>query len=168
MSYREIPINVMLGIVMAIGQSIGLKKKVEVSDHSVSVELTLPDQDTRAWDSDMFRYSNIFVSGYANPIKPVVNHYPDLEQKDTVEVEAGDVDQEESDQEESDNDQEERAHVDLISSARYRDYMRQDLVSQLLTPQEQWKLIAYGILGLGMLVFFQMVVIFWINGGAPA
>lgn len=164
MSYREIPINFALDMVASTGKAIGLQQKIEVSDHSVSVKLTLPDQDKDAWDEDMFRHSNIFIRGYANPIKPVVNHNPELRNKDTVDLEESDTGEGDEDWDEDDEDE---GHVDLISSTRYRDYMRQDLVSQLLTPQEQWKLLAYGILGLGILTFFNMVVMFWLNGGGP-
>ncbi len=69
MSYREVPINMALDMVVAVGESMGLSKKIEVSDHSISVELTNPDKDTRAWDSNMYRNGNLFVQGYANPIK---------------------------------------------------------------------------------------------------
>jgi len=180
MSYREIPINAALGLVVGIGQSIGLKQKVEISDHTVSVELTLPDQDTRAWDKDHFRHSNVFMKGYANPIKPVVRHHPNLEEKDTVHLQAqsetlqheanqtAEDEDNHADEESETEDSSDDTHVSLISSSRYRDYMRQDLVSQLLTPQEQWKLIAYGILALGMLLFLNTIIMFWINGGGPA
>ncbi len=158
MSYREIPVNMALDMVVAVGESMGLSKKIEVSDHSISVELTNPDKDTRAWDSNMYRNGNLFVQGYANPIKPRVDHNTQLEDPDTVEVEEGDSGTE------SDSEDGEGRHVNLISSSRYRDYMRQDLVSQLLTPKEQWKLIAYGVLALGVLQFVGICVTLYGTG----
>jgi hypothetical protein len=107
----------------------------------------------------MFKNANLFVDGYANPIKPGVEHNSKLENPDTVTVKEGepdgDIDTEEST---------EGKEVDLIASSRYRDYMRQDLVSQLLTPKEQWKLIAYGVLALGALQFIVIAVVMYVNG----
>lgn len=160
MSYREIPVNMMLATAEAMGSAMGLKRKVEISDHSVTVEWTTPDQDSRAWDLDLFKRTNVFVRGYANPIKPVVDYHEQLENPDTVDVEGSDVADDETGGEDDDG-----PHVSLISSARYRDYMRQDLVSQLLTPQEKWRLLAYGILGLGIVLFVQMVITVYVNGG---
>ena len=137
----------------------GLKRKIELSDHSIEIELSNPDKDKRAWDTNLYRNGNVFVSGYANPIKPSVEHNPQLETKDTVTVEHGDVDGDETE------DTDETKHISLISSSRYRDYMRQDLISQLLTPQEQWKLLAYGIIGVGILQFLTMIVIVYATGG---
>lgn len=159
MTYRSKPVNWMLNFALALGDQVGLQQKVEVSDHSIDVELTMPDHDNRAWDPDMFKNGNLFVDGYANPIKPSVEHHKDLEDSDTVEVQEGDPDTEDTENDES------GPHVELISSSRYRDYMRQDLVSQLLTPQEKWRLLAYGILAVGGLQFMTMIVILYATGG---
>ena len=132
----------------------GLQKEVKLSDHSIRVRLTHPDKDSEAWDNNLYRNGNVFVQGYANPIKPRVKHNRQLENPDEIDV------TEHETEEQSDDDE----HVSLISSSRYRDYMRQDLVSQLLTPQEQWRLIAYGILGLGILQFFAIIVTMYGTG----
>lgn len=157
MAYREIPVSIMQSFTEATASALGLQLKVEASDHSLSVEYTAPDKDNRAWDADLYRNGNLFVAGYANPIKPRVNHNDKLENPDTIEVTEGDA--------ETDTDDDDSPHVSLISSSRYRDYMRQDLVSQLLTPQEQWKLIAWGILGLGVIMFVNMVLTVYVTGG---
>lgn len=155
MSYREIPLNAALGVVGGTASALGLQLKVEASDHSLNVSYTQPDQDTRAWDSNLYRNGNLFVKGYANPIKPRVVHNDQLENPDTIDVEEGDA------VDTSDGDDQ---HVSLISSSRYRDYMRQDLVSQLLTPQEQWKLIAYGIIGVAIVQFLTIIITMYVNG----
>lgn len=163
MSYRAIPVNWLLDFALALGDQVGLQRKVEVSDHSIDLSLQIPDHDERAWDTNMFRNGNLFVSGYANPIKPRTRHHKDLENPDTVEVEEGDVsDAEDAEGAETADD---GPHVELISSSRYRDYMRQDLVSQLLTPSEKWRLLAYGILGVGCLQFFTMIIVLYATGG---
>lgn len=167
MSYREIPVNMMLATAEAMGSAMGLKRKVEISDHSVTVEMTNPDQDSRAWDLDMFKRTNVFVRGYANPIKPVVDYNEQLENPDTVDVDDSDVADDDTDGngDETDAEDDDGHHVSLISSARYRDYMRQDLVSQLLTPQEKWRLLAYGIMGAALLVLFDTIITVYVNGG---
>lgn len=157
MSYREIPANWLLEIAISIGTSMGLKKDVTVSDHTINIQLTDPDKDNKAWDHYHFKHGNLFVRGYANPIKPQIEHHAELENPDTVTIEEPDT---ETDGGETDDGK----HVSLISSSRYRDYMRQDLVSQLLTPQEQWKLIAYGVIGLAILQFFTMILVLYATG----
>lgn len=159
MSYREIPINIAFGFVESTASAMGVRTKVELSDHSINVSYRLPDDDKRAWDRDLYKNGNVFVSGYANPIKPRVEHNEQLENPDTVDVAEGDVDEEAAESEADGG-----PHVSLISSSRYRDYMRQDLVSQLLTPQEQWKLIAYGVLGLGILQFIAIIITLYGTG----
>lgn len=160
MSYRAIPVNWLLNLALSLGDQLGLQQKVEVSNHSINVSITSPDHDTRAWDPDLYKNGNLFVSGYANPIKPRVEHNTELEHPDTVEVQEGDVDDAE------DGTEDDRGpHVELISSSRYRDYMRQDLVSQLLTPSEKWRLLAYGILAVGGLQFVTMIILVYVTGG---
>lgn len=161
MSYRAIPVNIGYALVDGTARALGLETKVELSDHSIKVEYALPNIDTRAWDSNLYRNGNVFVDGYANPIKPTVNYHEDLENPDTIDVEEGESGEEDDN---SESDEDDGPHVSLISSPRYRDYMRQDLVSQLLTPNEQWKLLAYGILGVAILQFFTIIITMWATG----
>lgn len=168
MSYRAIPVNAMLAVTKATASTLGLKLKVELSDHSIEHSYALPDKDSKAWDMGMYKNGNLFPKGYANPIKPIVKHNENLENPNEIDHKEGSP--ESSDGASSDAPQlegeteGERTHVQLISSSRYRDYMRQDLVSQLLTPKEQWKLIAYGVLGLGILMFLSMIITLYVNG----
>lgn len=163
MSYREVPVNWLLSLALGLGSALGLKQRVELSDHSINVSLTLPSTDRRAWDTNQYRNGNVFVDGYANPVKPRVNHREQLEDPDTIDVEDGEPDDGPAGETETDTDA--SGHVSLISSSRYRDYMRQDLVSQLLTPKEQWRLIMYGVIGLGVLMFVNMVLLVYSTGG---
>ena len=89
----------------------------------------------------------MFVSGYANPIKPTVNDNSELENHDTVNIDESNEGEPEPDK-----------NVSVIASSRFRTYMKQDLISQLLTPQEQWKLIAYAVGVLAVLMFFNVFV----------
>lgn len=160
MSYLAIPVNMAYSVVDGMAAAFGLEPKVELSDHSIRYEYVRPDKDREAWDSNLYRRGNVFIGGYANPIKPRVHENPELENPNTVDVVEGNDEETDDDTDEADD----GPHVNMISSARYRDYMRQDLVSQLLTPQEQWKLIAWGVLGLGILAFIQMIVTLYATG----
>lgn len=143
----------------SLGSTFGLQTAVVLSDHSIKVRMESPDKDTRAWDTNLYGNGNVFVEGYANPIKPRVEYHEQLENPNTVEVTEGDTDDTEASEDDADD-----THVQLISSGRYRDYMRQDLISQLLTPDAQWKLIAYGVLALGVLQFFAICVTLYGTG----
>lgn len=150
--------NWTLSVTESVAYAAGFKLRVLISDHSVKLKFVQVDKDTRAWDTNLFRNANLFVQGYANPIKPKVEHNSKLENPDQIDVREGEPDGE---SEETDGSEQ---SVSLIASSRYRDYMRQDLVSQLLTPKEQWKLIAYGVLGLGILQFVAILVTMYVTG----
>lgn len=104
-----------------------------------------PNKTTRAWDPNLFRYGQMYRSGYANPIKPVVNHNPELENPDTIAADGGTVTVD-------DVDEDDNKHVELISSTRYREYMRQDLISQLLNPREQWRKVVWAVIALAIIM----------------
>lgn len=158
LDYLAAPMNYTVWFMESVAYSAGFKLRVIVSDHSVKIKFVKPDKDTRAWDTNLFKNANLFVQGYANPFKPRVNHNSKLENPDTIDSKDGEPDGENHETAVSDRE------VDLIASSRYRDYMRQDLVSQLLTPKEQWKLIAYGVLALGALQFIGILVVMYVNG----
>lgn len=152
--------NSLIGMGRSIGQTLGLELAVEVNDHSIRTRMEKPDESEKAWDENLYRHGNLFVSGYANPIKPDVRHDPALENPNTVDVKEGDPDDESDDVDETDDGR----HVELISSARYREYMRQDLISQLLTPESRWNLIVWAVIGLGVLQFVAIIVTLYATG----
>lgn len=146
--------NTLIGLGRSVGQSRGKSElAVTISDHSIDARMEPVDKENRAWDSDLYHRGNVFIDGYANPIKPVVNNNKELEDPDTVAITEGGTDETQDTQEES-----EESHVQLISSPRYRDYMTQDLISQLLNPREQWKLLAWAILAVAFLIVINLVV----------
>lgn len=135
-----------------IGRMVGAELVVEVSEHSIDTSMEVPNKMKRAWDPDLYKRGQVYYSDYANPIKPTVTVEDDLADEDTVELEeAG----------EGDTD---GPHVAVISSSRYRKYMRQDLISQLLTPKVWWRLITYAIIVLGALQFIGIIVTLWATG----
>lgn len=153
MKIAAYPAMACISIGLFIANLFGYERCIEVSDHSIEIGLEKPNKTTRAWDSNLYKRGNLFLAGYANPIKPRADYDTSLENPDTIEhVEGEPYDDTDA---ETDTD---GAHVQLISSSRYREYMRQDLISQLLTPQEQWKLIAYIVGALGVLMLINVVI----------
>jgi len=136
-----------------MGRGSGHELAVEVSDHDITARMERPNKTERAWDEDLYKRGNMFVAGYANPIKPSVDYNRDLENPDTVDVVEGDTDDDSGDEDDSTAED-----VQLIASPRYREYMRQDLISQILNPREQWRLLAYGIIALGILTMFNIAL----------
>jgi hypothetical protein len=138
------------------GRLAGLQLAVEVSDHSINVKMESVDKSERAWDTDLFKSGNLFVSNYANPIKPRVSHNPNLETPNEVEAVDGNPDGDT----EPDNDR----HAQLISSGRYREFMRQDLISQLLTPESRWNILVWAVISVAVLQFLGIIITLWATG----
>lgn len=161
---RELIANSFIAAGRSIGKLSGLELQVELSDHSINVEMVKPDQDTRAWDPSMFKSGNLFLDGYANPIKPRVRTNQDLEEPDTAELEEGEVEGDVEQPQLESGEEADDKHAYLITSGRYREYMRQDLISQLLTPESRWNILVWAVVGLGVLQFFAIVITMWATG----
>lgn len=44
--------------------------KITISEHSIDIQYVNPsDMDKRAWDSSQYHRGNIFIEGYANPVR---------------------------------------------------------------------------------------------------
>ena len=147
--YMSVP-GTALNLIRSIAEPLGYQLVVELSQHSIEIDLERPDNDKRAWDPSLYKSGNVFLSGYANPIKPRARANDNaLEQHDTVDVDEGEA---------TEVDPERDRHVSVISSSRFKTYMKQDLISSLLTPNEQWKMLAYAVGGLAVLVLINVVV----------
>lgn len=136
-----------LSIGRSIGNALGCELAVDVSGHSIETRMVPPGSDDgRAWDDTLYVRGNLFVDGYANPVKPVVNHNDGVDNPDEVGVEEAQA---------SETD----AHVSVISSARYRMFMIQDLVSELLNPSERLTKIQWAIIGLAGMMLMNLVLV---------
>lgn len=131
-----------------LGRMFGTQLVVEASNHSLETSMEVPGKEKRAWDPSMYKRGQMYIHGYANPVKPQVNYNEELTDPDTTTLKEKIADEEEHD----------NAHTQLISSPRYREYMRQDLISQLLNPREQWRLIAFAVIALAVLQVATLVV----------
>lgn len=158
---RESIANSLIAGGRLIGRMSGLELAVEVSDHSIETAMEQPDEANRAWDQDLYKHGNLFVSGYANPVKPRVHYNESLENPNELDVQEGDVDPEDVYPEDDVSD---TGHVQLISSGRYREYMRQDLISQLLTPESRWNMLVWAGIAIAVLQFFSIIITLWATG----
>lgn len=138
MGLRTAPANLMLQSARSLGNALGAELVVETDDHTINATMEIPDKSKRAWDPDMFVRGQIYRRGYANPIKPVVVHYDDMERMDQVDMEDAEIVDVETDGGEA-----LEKHIELHSSWRYKEYQDQKLVSELVNPREQWALIIY-------------------------
>ena len=176
MGVRETIATGLLNTARSIGRTLGCELVVEASQHSLSTTMERPNKDgARAWDDNLYKHGQLYYAGYANPIKPRVEVDTDLETPDQVGVEesrpnplkqnpatdGGEVTDEMHRENLGPADDE---HTKMISSARYRKYMRQDLISQLLTPRERWRLITYAIVGLGLIQMFSIIITLYATG----
>lgn len=161
---RELIANSFIAAGRSFGKLTGLQLQVELSDHSINASMESPDKDQRAWDDSLYKSGNVFVDGYANPIKPRVRANQDLEEPDTVELEEGEVDDDVEQPQLESGEEADDKHAYLITSGRYREYMRQDLISQLLTPESRWNILVWAVVGLGVLQFLAIVITMWATG----
>lgn len=137
----------LMNLVRSTFELVGYELVVELSEHSIEIELERPDKEKRAWDPSLYKSGNVFLSGYANPIKPQVRSNPTLENHDEATIKEGNGGGEDTE------------HVPaVIASSRFRTYMQQDLISQLLTPQERWKQILYALIIFGGLMLINVVI----------
>jgi hypothetical protein len=131
---------------------LGYQLVVELSEHSIEIDLERPDKNKRAWDSSLYKSGNVFLDGYANPIKPTVKANDELENHDEATITEGEGELPEGEREDPDT------SAAVIASSRFRTYMKQDLISQLLTPNEQWKLLAYAVGALGLVMLINVFI----------
>ena len=153
MAYRDTIATGILTNAVKIGQKLGCKLVVETNEHTIKTKMEVPNNDKRAWDLRMFRNGNLFLDGYANPYKPVVHEPQDPKAPDTLDVEVSD-----------EEDEEHELEYELVPSYRYSEHQDATLISQLVNPSEQWRLLVYGIITLGGLIFFNIIIVLWATG----
>ena len=148
-----------------MGRLLGRELVVVQSEHDLKLKMEKPHNDARAWDDSLFKNGQLFVDGYANPVKVTVNHNPGIDEKDTVEPKEGTApNSEDGDGVESEDEEDEDDWIEVIASPRYQQFMEQNLISQLLSPDEQWNKLFYGVLGVMALQFFTVIVTLWSTG----
>jgi hypothetical protein len=163
MSFRTFIANKIIGFGRRIGRSNSSELKVTLSDHSIDVRMVDTDIDELYWDDNLYKFGNVFPAGYSNPIKVSVDHKPEISKPDTVEVEESKPDTE-PDSKEGGEGEEDSAHVSVMSTKRYKMFMKQTLASDLLNPKEQLDKLMYAIIGVAVLQFVTMVLLAFTSG----
>lgn len=146
--------TVVMGVARSFGRTLGCELVVDASETSLEISMEKPDTQERAWDSNLYQSGNLFIDGYANPVRPEIVPADDKGQLDDVDVTEGETDADES----------EESEVGLIPSHRYQTFMSQQMLSELMNPREQWKLIVYAVLGVAALGFIQIIVTLYATG----
>ena len=148
-----------LNYARAFGHRMGCNLEVEVRGDRIETKMAHPKISKKAWDSDMYDSAGLFVHGFANPVKPVVERSADPNEPDDLDVDAaGDVPLTDG------GELVEQKTFDVIPSYRYLEHMNQHIISELVNPTEQWQLIVYGIIGIAALQFFTIIVTMWATG----
>lgn len=66
--------NWIVGLAVGVASLLGYKLIVSVDEHRINVELTKPEElRERIYDTNHYVNGNIYVKGYANPIKPLLD-----------------------------------------------------------------------------------------------
>lgn len=151
--------NKFIGFGRRMGRNDGRELMVDLSEHSIHVEMVDPESDTLAWDGSLYRHGNVFLKGYANPIKPTVERHDTLDEPDRAELNETDSEGAQDGTADADG-----GHVKLISSARFGEFMRQQLIESLLNPREQWRLLMYGLIAVGALQIMTWAIVLYATG----
>lgn len=155
----------LLNYARKMGQSLGCELVIEVSDHSIETSMEVPNKHRWGWDSNLFKRGQLFIKGYANPIKPIARKTRHPKKPDRLALEEGESDPEPlADGGENPQAEDPGAEFELIPSYRYREHQDQHLISQLVNPSEQWRMLVYGIIGLGALIFFNIIIVLYATG----
>jgi len=113
-------------------------------------------RESRSWDPELYAKGQLYYGDYANPIKPLANKRTDVDDKDTGSLYVSEDIEEDG----------EEVHTELMSSARYQIHMANEMIDSLVTPDEQWNKIFWGLVLLGILQFFSTAAGIMIATGA--
>lgn len=120
---------------------LGNELAVIITPHKIKLKMVDPERTPRNWDSQMFSHGNIYYADYANSIKP---KYPDDEKE-----------------------AEESLGLDLISSERYKNFMDQNLISDIIDEgqQDEFPTLFHVILILGFMQLATISILVWMSMG---
>lgn len=102
--------TLLVGSMRGMSRMLGNEIAVVITPHKIKLRAVDPDRTDKSWDESHFVNGNIFFEGFANPFKP---QYPDTEE-----------------------DAEETHDIDMISSDRYKKFMEQNLISDIIAEGE--------------------------------
>jgi len=62
-----------LNMTRALAYTFGYELRVELTDHEIKLNFADPNNEENCWDETHYVSGNLFIQGYANPIKPEVS-----------------------------------------------------------------------------------------------
>lgn len=158
---RESIANLLLNLGRSVGRTVGLELAVEVSKHDITIRMVNPSKCEKDWDHEMFQSGNLFYDGYANgwrPFRPEINKVSSAEEPDEITIEP----QPTADPKEIDEDG--KTWVGMKSSKAYVTTLEQDNYAQLMNPRERWTMLLWGMVAIGVLGFFQIIITLYATG----
>jgi len=136
-NFSTLLVNTMRGLSRALGNELA----VIVSEHKIKLKMVDPDKTSRYWDTQMFSYGNLYFEDYANPIKP---KHPDTEEQ-----------------------AKESLGLELISSERYKSFMEQNLITDIINEGQdgEFPTLMHILLISGAMHLITISVLLWIALG---
>lgn len=95
-----------VGISRSLSRALGNELAVIITPHKIKLRMVDPDNTDKNWDESMFTHGNMYLQGFANPVKPQI---PDTE-----------------------DDAKQSQDLELIESERYKTVMEQSLVNNII------------------------------------
>jgi len=86
---------------------VNLELEVELTDHKIKTRAVNPEESDRAWDSRQWVHGNLYLEGLANPIKITPKDVKNLDED-----------------------------YEIISSERYKTFMEQNLIDDMLNASK--------------------------------
>lgn len=149
MAIRDWIATSILNYARITGRILGTELVVDVSDHSIDIKMKVPNKTERAWDSNLYKRGQLFRAGCANPVKVVLDESGTLEEEDSVDIVEGSGG---------------RGETTVMASQRYKTYMLQKTIKDMAMPTSHWHKVIYGMIALGALGLFQIIVTLWATG----
>lgn len=152
---RERLANFAMSTGMGLGHALGCEETVELSRHSIDLSMRVPGtREGQAWDSQLYKRGNVFVEGYANPIKPAPVHTADMAEADDIWLIEGETDVSTEDME-----------LGMIPSYQYQHDLDQSMLSQMVNPQKELQKLLYVLVAIIVLQFMTLIAMLYVNGG---
>lgn len=100
-------LTLLFGTIRVMSEAIGNEIAVVITPHKIKLKFIDPDSTDYAWDESLFTSGNLFLEGFANPVKPKI---PDNEDKAESEY-----------------------NLELIESKRYKKLMDNKLMDDVIS-----------------------------------
>jgi hypothetical protein len=159
-----------LGAARSFGRTLGCELEVTVDNQRIQTVMRPPGSHSgRVWDPDMYYRGNLYLRGYANPVKPRVDVDLNPSELDRGELDVSEETPTREDATATDGGETmptvDAPHARLMSSKLFKKHMDNHMISELVTPDEKWNKIFMAILVLGgVIVAFGVLAVLLATG----